>query len=411
MNKELANYLESKNGLNRLMLNLKEKYVSLNRYSGSIILKDISQEEANSLSDLLGKTFKKHDNIKTSFKEIEKKINETRFRSFDWEELFKCYFNANIISKKRSKEMSNSSFHSFFNKMINNINNHRYLTKLQMITNKDCLLYRYFKKIYNQDKKGLQINLNNIFNLLNNLPKEPLNLTLFASLTGNPHYLDLNTNTFSMFIKILCFIFDENIPKNNDEKIDLLAQHNLYVDSFSNFVITYNLSGCKLLDIFKENKQIFNINLSNVLMFNNIDTDKKCVYVLENPSLLNVLQELDVPIIITSGMPNMTLYKILDKIIKNGNRIYYNGDFDPEGLIIAQRLKMRYPQLQLFCYNDSDYIACESHEKINNNRLNKLKNIRIKKLDNIKKMLLSRKNSGYQENNIQNIKEYIMNNK
>ena len=410
MNKELANYLESKNGLNSLMLNLKEKYVSLNRYSGSIILKNITQEEANSLSDLLGKTFKEQDNVKTSFKEIEKKINETRFRSFDWEELFKCYFKENIISKKVSKELINSSFQSFLSQMINNINNHKYIAKLQMITNKDCLLYSYLKKIYNQDKKELQINLNNILNLLNNLPKEPLNLTLFASLTGNPHYLDFNTNTFSIFIKILCFIFDEDIPRNNDEKIDLLAQHNLYVDSFSNFVITYNLSGCKLLDIFKENKQIFNINLSNVLMLNNIDTDKKCVYVLENPSLLNVLKELDVSIIITSGMPNMTLYQILDKLINNGNTVYYNGDFDPEGLIIAQKLRKRYSRLQLFCYNNSDYIACKSYEKINYRRLSKLENIRIKELDNIKKLLLSNKLSGYQENNIESIKEYIINN-
>ena len=410
MNKELANYLESKNGLNRLMLNLKEKYVSLNRYSGNVILKNINQEEANSLSDLLGKTFKEHDNVKTSFKEIEKKINETRFRSFDWEELFKCYFKENIISKKISKELSNSSFQSFLNQIINNMNNHKYLTKLQMITNKDCLLYSYFKKIYNQDKRELQKNLNNILNLLNNLPKEPLNLTLFASLTGNPHYLDLNTNTFNMFIKILCFIFDETIPGNNDEKIDLLVQHNLYVDSFSNFIITYNLRGCKLLDIFKENNQIFNINLSNVLFLNNIDTDKKRVYILENPSLLNVLKDLDVPIIITSGMPNMTLYKILDKLINNDNRIYYNGDFDPEGLIIAQKLKKRYPQLQLFCYNDSDYRSCKSHEKINNNRLSKLNNIRIKELGVIKRLLLIKKISGYQENNIENIKNYIMSN-
>lgn len=409
MDKELANYLKSKPGLNRLMNSLKEKYISLNRYSGSITLKSITKEESISISDLLGKTYKEKDNVKTSFKEVEKKINDTKYRNFKWEELFKYYFKEDIISKKDLKELNSNSYHNFINQILDNNSHNKYISKLKEITNNNCILYNYLKKLYNKNKQELEINLNNIFNLLNNLPNKPLNLTLYASLTGNPHYLDLNTNTFNLFIRILCFIYNLDIPNNNDERIELLSIYNIYVDYFSNYVITYNLCGNELLDKFKITKQIFNINLSNVLNMDNIDTFKKQVYIFENPSLLNILKDLNIPIIITSGMPNMTLYKILDKLVCNNNKLYYNGDFDPEGLIIAQKLKIKYPNLQLICYNSSDYYNCISKEIINNNRINKLNNIKLKELDIIKKLLISNKCSGYQENNIDNIKNYILN--
>ena len=283
MNRELANYLISKPGLSRLMNSLKEKYISLNRYSGSIILKSITKEESISISDLLGKTYKEKDNVKTSFKEVEKKINDTKYRNFKWEELFKYYFKEDIISKKDLKELNSNSYHNFINQILDNNSHNKYIFKLKQITNNNCILYNYLKKLYNKNKQELEINLNNIFNLLNNLPNKPLNLTLYASLTGNPHYLDLNTNTFNLFIRILCFIYNLDIPNNNDERIELLSIYNIYVDYFSNYVITYNLCGNELLDKFKITKQIFNINLSNVLNMDNIDTSKKQVYIFENP--------------------------------------------------------------------------------------------------------------------------------
>lgn len=408
MNKELAEYLKSKNGLKRLINNLKDKYISLNRYSGIVKIDNITKEEANDLSDLLGKTYKEKDNIKTSFKEVQKKINDTKYRNFNWEELFKYYFNKDIISKKDIMQINSSTYNNFLNSILNNNLNNKYISRLKEIINNNCILYNYIKKLYNKNKLELEINLNNTFHLLNNLPDKPLNLTLFASLTGNPHYLDLNTNTFNIFIKFICFIFSKNIPNNNDEIIELLSNYNIYVDYYSNFVITYNLCGNEILDNIKNNKQVFNINLSNVLNMENIDTLNKKVYIFENPSILNILKDLEIPIIITSGMPNMTLYKILDKLIINNNQLYYNGDFDPEGLIIAQKLKNKYPNLQLFCYSNYDYNNCISKEIINNNRLNKLNNIKIKELDIIKKLLINNKYSGYQENNLDNIKNYIL---
>lgn len=408
MDKDLANYLKSKLGLNRLMISLRDKYISLNRYSGSIVINNINKEEAIDISDLLGKTYKVGMSVRTSFKEISRKINETKFKGFEWEGLFKYYFKDSVISKSDRKLLDSSSYFSFLNDILDRNSNNRFIFKFKSIVNSDCILYSYLKKLYNKDKNKLKVDLDNIFLLLDNLPLEPTNLALYASLTGNPHYLDLGTNTFNMFLRFLCFVNDEDIPVNNDERIEILSKYNIYVDYFSNFVITYNLVGCQILDIFKNNKQIFNINLSNVIGMDNIDTDKKLVFIFENPSILNVLKDMDISVIITSGMPNMTLYKILDKLVSNNNQLYYNGDFDPEGLIIADKLKKRYKDLELFCYDRLDYETCMSNEVINDSRISKLEGVKSRELRAINELLKSKRYSGYQEKNIENIKKFIL---
>ena len=58
MNEELANYLKEKKGLTRLFDQLKDKYISLGRYSGTVELKITTPQEATDISNFLGKTVK-----------------------------------------------------------------------------------------------------------------------------------------------------------------------------------------------------------------------------------------------------------------------------------------------------------------------------------------------------------------
>ena len=90
VNKELANYLKSKKGLTRLMNKLKEKYISLSRPSGTVVLNNLTEIESIDISNLLGKRINK-EKLKTSFKEITKKINEGKYSDFTWRELLNYY--------------------------------------------------------------------------------------------------------------------------------------------------------------------------------------------------------------------------------------------------------------------------------------------------------------------------------
>lgn len=406
---ELVNYFKERKGFNRLFIELKNKYVSLGRYSGSITLKNITELESEHLSNFFGVRIKANTNFKTSFKEITKKLLETKYKDFNWEELLNNYFEEKILTKLDTKNINNYNEEVFFKEIIDENSNNKYISYLKEIIDSKNDIYRLLKQRYNSNKTKLKSDLNNILLLLNNIKEEPITLPVFSSLTGNPHFLDFNLPTSNLFFRILSFIKNVEYPNENIDKIELLSDINVYIDSLSNYVITYKLVGNKLLDIFEENKQVLNLNLDNIMNLDKVDTKEKTVFIFENPSILNTLKYLDVPIVITSGMPNLALYQLLKKLEESGNKLYYNGDFDPEGLLIASKLKDRFPNLNLFCYDKYD-IDLVSKTELNDSRLKKLDNINIKELDLVKESLIKYKLSIYQESNIERIKDFIENN-
>ena len=117
VNKELADYLKSKKGLTRLMNKLKEKYISLSRPSGTVVLNNLTEIESIDISNLLGKKINK-EKLKTSFKEITKKINEGKYSDFTWRELLNYYFNENIVTKEEEKLNKEQEEVEFYKKLF-----------------------------------------------------------------------------------------------------------------------------------------------------------------------------------------------------------------------------------------------------------------------------------------------------
>jgi|GEM_PF-1565283 len=407
VNKELADYLKSKKGLTRLMTKLKEKYISLSRPSGTVVLNNLTEIESIDISNLLGKRIYKEDDLKTSFKEITKKINEGRYSEFTWQELLNDYFNEDIITKEEEILTKKREEIKFYNNIYEKNKDKKYIEIIKEIIVNDGIISKVIKQKYHKNRSDLQEELNNILLLLDNIPEYPTSLAVYASLTGNPHYLDLNKNTSTLFLKILSRIKNVEYEEKLESKINILSEINVYTDPISNFVITYKLTGNSILNELTKNNEVVNLNLLNINKLSKVDTSNKLVYVFENPSLLTSLMNLNVPIIITSGIPNISLYTLLKKLEESNTKIYYNGDFDPEGLLIAEKLKLRFPNIELFCYSDIDYNNAKSKEKISNSRLKKLDNINSKELQKIKNIILENKVSAYQEQNIDRIKKYI----
>ena len=407
VNKELADYLKSKEGLTRLMNKLKEKYISLSRPSGTVTLNNLTEIESIDISNLLGKRIYKEDNFKISFREITKKINEGRYSDFTWQELLNDYFNENIIIKEEEILTKKQEEIEFYNNIYEKNKDREYIEIIKEIMVNDEIISKIIKQKYHKNRLSLQEEINNILLLLDNIPEYPTSLAVYASLTGNPHYLDLNKNTSTLFLKILSRIKQIEYEEKLESKINILSEINVYTDPISNFVITYKLTGNSILNELAKNNEVVNLNLLNINKLSKVDTNNKIVYVFENPSLLTSLIDLNVPIIITSGIPNISLYTLLKKLEKSNTKIYYNGDFDPEGLLIAEKLKQRFPNIKLFCYSDIDYNNAKSKEKISNTRLKKLDNINSKELKDMKNIILENKVSAYQEQNLDRIRKYI----
>lgn len=411
MEKELALYLKSKKGLNRLFLLLRDKYVSLGRFSGVVILADVSEIESRDLSSFLGRNIICGSDVKISYRELNRMFAQTRYASFSWEELFKFYFGEKVLTNQEKRKLSQRNLDSFFEKVILDNRASSYVSYLEKaILDKDEF-YRFLKNRYSRDGRGLGEDIGKILMLLDHLPNDATNLSVYSALTGNPHYLDLSSGTGNLFLRFLSYVKECDYPDSNGARIDLLSEINVYVDPISNYVITYKLIGNEMLDSFSKMDQVLNLNLSNIISFGEVDTKEKVVYIFENPSILNALGDLNVPMVITSGIPNLALYKLLEKLEETGNRLYYNGDFDPEGLLIADKLVKRFSKLELFGYSLNDYEICKSSEEIGAGRLKKLAKVTTDELMEMREILISEKKAGYQEKNIERIRKFIVDNR
>ena len=123
------------------------------------------------------------------------------------------------------------------------------------------------------------------------------------------------------------------------------------------------------------------------------------MYVVENPAVFSVLSPKypENTFICGNGQVNLAVLVLMDELAEH-HSFYYAGDFDPEGLLIAQRLKLRYKdRLSLWNYRKDLYEKYHSKVELSSERLKKLENIKAEELQEIKEILKRKKQAAYQE--------------
>lgn len=404
-------YFKEEKGFDRFIHKIYEKYFSLSKFSGTIKLEKLSSEEAKSLSRLFGVAYTYGETIKIPIKKFISIMENSKYDDFDISILVEEYLNIKLVTNSEKKNLLSKEESSFYQGIISDSNNIGNMWLKEVILTKK-VPYKLIHQRYIKNKLSLKKELINILNLINNLPHEKVLLPIFASTyTKDPHYLDLDNNHSSLFFYALSYLSKTNYPNSREEKIKLLAKYNIEIDNLSNFALTYNLlsdRGC--INEFSKNKESLILNIQNIISTKSFSTPSKKVFIFENPSILSeiISQNINISVIISGGFPNTSVHLLLEKLIQSGNKLYYNGDFDPEGLLIAEKLKERYQDsLVLFCYSKDDYNNCISKEKINETRLKKLSKVCVPELIEVKELLLNNKYSAYEENNKNRIIEFI----
>lgn len=405
-------YFKEEPGFDRFINKLYIKYKSLSKFSGTIKLDNITKDESIVLSRLFGTNYKQGEKISISIKKFISIMTNSKYIDFDIKTLVEEYLNIKLTTNKEDKETIIDKEEEFYQEIIkdNSIGS----SWLKEIILAKLSPYKLIHQRYNKNRISLKKELINIINLIDNLPKEKTLLSIYASTyTKDPHYLDLDNNHSNLFFYALSYLNKTNYPNSREEKIKLLSTYNIEIDNISNYVITYNLlSDKEYINMFSYNKETLILNIQNIINTNYFDTKNKKVFIFENPSILTEIinKNIDIPVIISGGFPNTSVHLLIEKLIKTNNKLYYNGDFDPEGLIIANKLKERYKDnLNLFCYEEIDYNNCISKKKIEEKRLKKIEKINDNDLFIIKELLNKNKYSAYQENNKDRIIEFIKN--
>lgn len=406
---KFTEYFKERPGFDRFIKALYEKYQSLAKFSGTIRLSCLSTEEASAFSRFFGQTYLEGENITIPIRKFLKVIENSKYEDFDISILVEEYLNVSLITKKEQKDLYQGEKETFFKELI--VDGSLGCRWLYDVVSSKKSPYILIEKRYHKNKQALKKELFYIIEFINHLPTEMVLLPIYASTyTKDPHYLDLDNGHSILFFYALSYVAKVEYPKSRAEKISLLSKYHIEIDTLSNYVITYQLlSDKEYMNEFSKQHETLILNIQNIINTQYFDTKDKKVFIFENPSILTEIlaKNLKVSVIISGGFPNTSVYLLLDELIKTGNQLYYNGDFDPEGLLIAQKLQEKYPTLKLIGYDTMDYQNCLSKKKISSVRLQKLSKINSLELLEIKELLFSHQHSAYQENNKERLIDFI----
>ena len=207
-------------------------------------------------------------------------------------------------------------------------------------------------------------------------------------------------------------------PVSAEDRAEVLYRAGLIKDEISNYTTINGFLAYKEGQIhqgwqgFYDNNEPININLWNLSGIVSVFSRYKCAFVFENPTVfsqvLEVLKDKKPPLVCTYGQLKLASLVLLDKLVNNVDRIYYSGDFDPEGLQIADKLKTRYGEkLSLWRFNKEEYYSINSASIIGGERMKKLDKIRDEDLKCLGDHIRTEGCAAYQELLIQKYIEDI----
>lgn len=247
---------------------------------------------------------------------------------------------------------------------------------------------------------------------LDALPQAYERLPFFANrVLGDPHGFDLETEAGALFLQALAFLRGAPPEEGIEGKSLLLYDFRLLRDDLFNFV------SCAFLRGFGAAGEILywraaaeicaplNLPLREIVRAARVAPllgMPPAVFIVENSGVFSALLDRmeragrRAPLVCLHGQCKMASWALLDRLAAGGAALYYSGDFDPEGLQIAQQLLRRYGgALRLWHFSSGDYQKPAA--ALSEARLRKLRGVDHPLLRPLAEAIARQKKSLYQE--------------
>lgn len=412
---EAVSYFKKYPVYGRLFTAMRKKYASLGRLGGSFVLTDLAGEDRDILSGFLGVDLGQEAIIKISFSALSKALTKSRFGAFTWEEILVRYFGQPLSTKKEEQLHRQEEQKLFWENCLSQCTAEDVRAWLSCLLLEHRQGYRSIERQYSVDREEAGILLKNIIYALEHLPvnqKRKQFLPVFAAeVTGNPHYFDDGTTACNLLLNYGVYRFGEADVKLSgvEQRESVLYRMGILRDELSNACIAYNVLGWKEngclhegLQGFYREKQAFQLTLNTLGRLCRLESAQNrlhTVYIVENPAVFSYLARNypDNTFLCTMGRLKLASYVAMD-LFPETYTFYYAGDFDPDGLQIAQGMKKRYGErLLLWNYKRELYEQAVSDLEIDNVGVKKLEKIDIPELQDIRQCLLRFKKAAYQE--------------
>ncbi len=201
------------------------------------------------------------------------------------------------------------------------------------------------------------------------LPAGELLAVFAARLTGDPHAFDAKQPAGALLLAALSERYGP-LPeglRDSDSRALLLGLVNLEVDGVSSTVLAAHLhmAAHPVVAAMAAHGGGWPLPLNQVRQLTLFPAPDVHAYVVENPQVFEYLVRgvahlppaLRPPLVCTGGFLSAAAVRLLDLLHGGGCRLHYGGDFDRNGLAIANWLLARYPALTPWHMAPADYLA------------------------------------------------------
>lgn len=442
--KACLEYFRARPVYKKIFVRFREKTVSLGHFGGSVVFASLSDEEKQQLEGFLQKNYRGQKSLTISAALLQKSLESSRFAGLDWEQILEAYFGEPLVGKKeldrRMRQEREEFFRKFYEEDKENSERERRpdVTSaletapmpghvfasgivpgiaparrwLQTVVEESGPGVRLLLGQYKEDKERLETALNMLIRASETLPAdaqtfEPLPV-FSARITGNPHYFDVGTfegNLLEAFLSDRYECRKEPGLAGAEWKNRVLYQAGILRDALSNHVMLYGIGGVNKNGMVHEGLEGFlrakEPVVATLLTLGGLAEVKaaKEVYVVENPAVFSELirRRPEGSFVCSNGQPRLAALVLLD-LLKIRSTLWYAGDFDPEGLVIAQNLKQRYGADLLFWdYRIDYYRRAMSEVRLDEKRLGMLDRVREQELRDIAQEIRTTGHPAYQE--------------
>ena len=229
--------------------------------------------------------------------------------------------------------------------------------------------------------------------------------------TGDAHFFDETKNGGRLLLQMLTAL---SWRTENDKKLSVVEEKNIILNEFQllrddihNFVSVHGLVAEKnniisqmWLNAWSEGVT-WNVPLKEILRMDSIYPGQgNKVLIIENSAVYSVLLELvpEIAIICSSGQFTYAVWQLLRKLSENNVKLYYSGDLDPEGLLMAEKLIEMFPdQVQTIGMSLESYQVGQQLSKLLPQQLKQLQKINSNELKLIAKKMEISHIKAYQE--------------
>ena len=413
--KECLEYFHQSPVWKKVLKGFRKKYSSYGRFGGKVVLKNLKSQDIEELEGFFGKSFHGQKSVTVSAEKFRQALEASRYKTITPECLLENFFEEPLRGKQEQKLLREREKEKIWQKFLNDY-------KGTAIERAAELLRNIVKDSDSQELAEWDRTMRLGSEMYNHLPyrqDNKLYLAVFAAmLTGNPHAFDNGTVAgnflyqmiqMDLEIRKIKIEFSEIFPAYKRQKSYLMA--GIMLDDISNYAMLYQVEAVKKdgnlhkgMEGFVSEQHIVQVPLAVITEWESLYCPQDEIYIVENPSVFAVLcgkekaGNVRRAYMCMNGQPRLAGLMVLDLFAKSGIRVYYAGDLDPEGILIAQKLSQYYKgEFHYWHMETADYEKCRSEEVISPKRMKILERITDRRLKPVVDRIEEYGTAGYQE--------------